>query len=283
MIYVSLMGGLGNQLFQYATGMAQALRLGTDLKVYFEDHYEYADRKYALYPYLNDDLLVESKNVSDLLPAKGIKRKLRSFLGLEMEKNVFRERTHYAYDDSIDAINDNTLLIGFWQSYRYFEGIEVVLKRQILIKDETPIYQLALDYLQKLERTVSIHVRRRDYLVSNSGFQSLPLDYYRKADEYLTGRISNYTPVVFSDDYCWARENLSFLKHPIFAEELRLLDFEELSLMSHCSHHVIANSSFSWWGAWLDIKADKIIIAPSAWHSAVNSESDLIPNTWIKI
>lgn len=283
MVVVNLMGGLGNQLFQYAAAKQQALRLNVPLRFFFEDPYKGAQRNYALYPYLGYSNLIDKFQLKSLLPEQGIFRRIKSAVGLPIEKNVFREKENYKYDDSINRIQSGTVLIGFWQSYKYFADIESDVREELVLKDTSPQYCSATKYLRSLCNPVSIHIRRQDYLMSKSGFTSMSLDYYRNATTYIKETINEFTPIIFSDDYLWAKENLGFLPNAFYAEKLSLRDFEELTLMSVCAHHIIANSSFSWWGAWLNASKEKIVIAPEKWHSSHTAESQLLPYNWIRL
>lgn len=284
MIVVNLMGGLGNQLFQYAAAKQQALRLNVPLRFFFEDPYKGAQRNYALYPYLGYSNLIDKFQLKSLLPEQGIFRRIKTAVGLPIEKNVFREKENYKYDDRINQIPSGTILIGFWQSYKYFNCIESNIRLELVLKKPSLQYVSTIEYLKSLPNPVSFHIRRGDYsVISKNGCACLPLDYYRSASTYLKERIKEFTPLIFSDDYAWSKENLNFLPNAIYAEKFKLPDFEEIMLMTACTHHVIANSSFSWWAAWLNASKEKIVIAPEKWHSSHTAESQLLPYNWIKL
>jgi hypothetical protein len=135
--------------------------------------------------------------------------------------------------------------------------------------------------------SVSLHIRRGDFVSNrktNEIHGVLPLEYYYEAIRLITNQVRNPEFFIFSDDIPWVRENLlvpkkvNFVEHPTSNR-----DYEDLILMSNCKHHIIANSSFSWWGAWLSQNPVKRVIAPREWYRIVIDTRDLLPEEWIKL
>lgn len=283
MIVVNLMGGLGNQLFQYAAGRSLAIHHGVELKYVFSDSYPLAKRSVRIDKYEIEAAPFQADPGNDYLPKRKLTRVLYKLLGLNYDGRIYRETLYYDFDPAFFGLPDKTYLYGFWQSYAYFENIGDRIRKEVMIKNPSAKYLNAVDHIRSLMNPLSIHVRRGDYLNVKSGFSSVSESYYEVANRYAMDRFGNYTPVVFTDDNLWVKNHLNFLKEPVFASDFQLEDFEELMLMSQCLHHIIANSSFSWWGAWLNSNPDKWVVAPRQWHSLHADHSKLIPPGWIKI
>jgi len=146
--------------------------------------------------------------------------------------------------------------------------------------------QFAQQILAK--ESISLHIRRGDYVsnvYTNSVHGTCSLDYYQQAVTLLESKLNNPHFFIFSDDLAWAKEHLSFIENVTFVElDVNIPDHDEMFLMSQCLHHIIANSSFSWWGAWLNKNLDKIVIAPKRWFiDETYNTSDLIPDAWIRL
>jgi len=172
---------------------------------------------------------------------------------------------------------------GYWQAYGYAHAMENELREDLRLRDPaTGRNEEMLGRIQCIETTVSIHVRRGDYL--NVGM-SLGASYYRRAIRYMSERFPDATFVFFSDEIEFVRESIGGPQRAIFVDCNREdAAYEDLRLMSACTHHVIANSTFSWWGAWLDSKASKVVIAPKNWdNSGIQDFSELYPPEWVLI
>lgn len=176
--------------------------------------------------------------------------------------------------EEFPKFNQDTTLVGFFQSLKYFEHCQDEVK-ELFKPDIKPV------------DAVSIHVRRGDYVVHANSFPPVTRAYISWAISKLDEQTSRYNPVIFfSDDIEWCKEEFKELKYSSFSEGRN--EFEDLSLMASCSHHIIANSTFSWWGAYLGHNPDKIVISPdpSYWFGPGFTGSvpkDLIPDSWIKI
>jgi hypothetical protein len=191
------------------------------------------------------------------------------------------------YKSQYNKLNyrNNCYYDGYWQSEKYFEPVKDIIRREL---EFIPILgERNTEHLNRIEssRSVSIHVRRGDYVSLKSNldlYQSCSIEYYQTAIEFLENKIIQPQFYIFSDDPEWAKDNFK-------GEKFRFIDNNsqspviDLFLMKKCQHNVIANSSFSWWGAWLNNNPDKIVIAPKKWFKNNWSDTDIIPDNWTKI
>ncbi len=285
MVVVKLAGGLGNQMFQYA--YAKALQnSGFDVKL---DNTEYKNYKlhggYQLSHYKISIELAEKEDLN-IFKQNRICIVLKK-LGYKSKKLI--EEKSLRYDpELLDAI-DNTYIQGYFQSEKYFKHI-----RKDLLEDFT-INKKISNYTANMAQTIksfpvscSIHVRRGDFTSDNKinihGICSV--EFYKKAMNYMQYKLQNIIYIIFSDEIEWVKNNL-ILDNAIYIEsDEERLPHEDIYLMSLCDHNIIANSSFSWWGAWLNGNKDKIVIAPDRWFSdetlALQSK-DIVCENWIKI
>ena len=303
MITMSLIGGLGNQMFQYAAGKALAERHGVPLALDISGF-----RDYALRPFLLDRLLVPEAIASvQTEPAerpeinftrakwKGRIDRLFGKAGLPKlasSPNEYRE-PHFHYDPAFEALGPQTALFGYFQSERYFNSIAGNLRDWFSPRE--PLGDAAAAALKRIEASrlpVSVHVRRGDYL--NPGTAEyhgiLGEPYYRDALARLEAGIgAGAELIVFSDDAAAAEQALSFVPKSrlVHVRGDPERPWEDMALMARCRHHIIANSSFSWWGAWLNRSSDKIVIAPRAWFAPAElkklNTADLYPRGWIPV
>jgi len=295
MIIVKLMGGLGNQLFQYATGRAVALRKQVSLKLdlsWFDANSDATKRSFRLY-HFNIDFSAAS--ASDIAEITGINRndllqpmyRLQQRLRPYYRRSVFLER-YFHYDPNIFRCEKTVHLIGYWQSFRYFEDIEGAIRNEFQIStDISPSTRSCLDEICGLN-SISVHARRGDY-VSNASYRkihsALPVAYYESAVQKIAQVVKDPSFFVFSDDIAWAKDNLNFGYPTRFVEHNNELnDHEDLLLMMSCKNHVIANSTFSWWGAWLASNQNKVVVAPRTWFGTTErNPKDLLPKDWMLV
>jgi hypothetical protein len=260
---VSIKGGLGNQLFQYAYGRSIEL---SGKKIIFDTSFFYGNkaRKDTARNFKLNNFNIEIKdNFSDKRhPFLNIYNKIKKKFGFEEE--------------------------NFYQSEKYFKKIENNIRAEFTLKNL--MSNESLFWLKKISDTknsVSLHIRRGDYIknkIANKVLGTLPLDYYYNAIDIITKKIITPEFFIFSDDIEWVKNNLT-LNFPVyFVSDQKIQDYEELILMSKCSNNIIANSTFSWWGAWLNSNSEKIIIAPQRWFkdSSIKNEQ-IIPEPWITI
>jgi hypothetical protein len=203
--------------------------------------------------------------------------------------NVVYESTQ-KYDESMSNLGNNTYLLGFWQSEKYFKSVRSELLREYQVSK--PINKENSDLLDKIRNTnsVFIHVRRGDYVsekIVKNTFAVCDKDYFSNAIDRINSNVEEPTYFIFSDDPDWASANIDTGKAEKFvSRNPSERGYDDLRLMYNCSHAVISNSSFSWWGAWLNQNPDKIVIAPKRWFADDKMESqakDIVPDSWIRL
>lgn len=290
MIIVNLIGGLGNQMFQYATGRALALRLGDTLRVDisgFEGYglhqgYELA-RVFSCNP-----LVAREQDVRDLLGWRSsrIARKIlmRPSLAIFHGPSLVVE-PHFNYWPGIRGVSRNAYLLGYWQTERYFSEAAETIRTDFAFRE--PLSAKNKELTERISQTIaiSLHVRRGDYVSdpkANAAHGLCSLDYYRAAVRHIAEHIDRPEFFIFSDDIGWVKENLKIdfpcwhVDHNLGAES-----YNDMRLMSLCRHHIIANSSFSWWGAWLNPSPNKTVIAPKRWFSRETNAEDIFSFGWV--
>lgn len=287
MVITRLIGGLGNQMFQYAAGKRLSCALNAELKLdtsLFETTKYRVQRQYALDVFSIDEAIASPGEVRSYLPRNGIWRRL---LGAErMDRTYYKER-YFHFDPAVLCLTGEVFLEGYWQSERYFSDVAGTIREAFQLK--TPLEgrnkELA-EHIAAVE-AVSLHVRRGDYVADETThhrYGVCGIDYYQRAISHIAEHVERPELFIFSDDPEWARSNLKF-SHPMtfIDHNPPAQGYEDMRLMSLCRHHIIANSSFSWWGAWLNSRPDKIVIAPRNWfdHYDVDT-SDLYPQGWLK-
>jgi hypothetical protein len=256
MIITKLQGGLGNQLFQWAYGKSLAVKHNTNLFLdtsFYSNQIGNTPRSYELnkFPNFNhQNTEVEPKSI------------------IKVNDNFYHNELSYNQDYNYE-------LNGFWQSEKYFLNISDLVREQL-----QPTNQIIEKLKKHINRkSISLHIRRTDYVTSNGYHPVQSIDYYNKALEI----IGDYDQLlIFSDDINWCKENLNY-KNMVFIENQT--NIEDMWLMSLCNHNIIANSSFSWWGAWLNKNEDKIVIAPKNWFGDFTNLNslDIFANNWITI
>jgi len=184
--------------------------------------------------------------------------------------------------------NQSGYLDGYFQNENYFKHIRPLLLHEFSFPELRGKSALMRDKIKSVKIAVAIHVRRGDYLKPqvNAYHGILPLSYYTKAVAIINKSINNAHYFIFSDDMPWCRGNFAFLEDQVTFADTDGGDWSDMALMSSCHHQIIANSSFSWWAAWLNPAENKIVIAPKQWFADSNATklaSDVVPNNWIKL
>jgi hypothetical protein len=292
-IIVRLIGGLGNQMFQYAAGRALALRSGAALKLDVSGFETYGLRRYELDAYPIAATLADAGELAMVgvgaAPPSLPLRILAKLTGIKPPRNPFHYREpHFPFDAKLASQPLPLFMDGYWQSERYFSDIAQTLRAELTPRDAMDAANAATAAEIASVTAVSLHVRRGDY-VSNAHTNAYhgvcSLDYYRTAIDHIRAHVSAPHLFVFSDDAEWTRANLtSDLPTTYVSANPPDKGFRDLQLMSLCQHHIIANSSFSWWGAWLNGQPGKIVIAPKTWFSAGGNDTrDLVPEAWVRL
>lgn len=288
-VTVRLIGGLGNQLFQYAAARALALRHGAQVKLDLSGFESYGLRRYELDSYS----IAASIATPDELAAIDARQPTGALLDRLLSRLRPRPAQHYRephfhYDPELARQALPIFMDGYWQSERYFADAADVIRRDLTPRDALEPNNAAVAAEIGQVNAVSLHVRRGDY-VSNSHTNAYhgvcSLDYYRAAVAHIRSTVAEPHLFVFSDDHDWTRENLK-LDLPTTYVIANSADrgFRDMQLMSLCRHHVIANSSFSWWGAWLNPSPEKIVVAPALWFAASENDTrDLVPAAWTRL
>lgn len=285
MIITKLIGGLGNQMFQYAIGRSLAIKNNTELKLDlsgYENQQGIIPRNYSLGIFQIDSKIASKEE------SFGLKYSSR-FMGIlgYKKKSYLKEKIANKYDPEIFKVTGNNYLEGYWQTEKYFLMIADVIRKEFSLRIE--FNNLDIELLNQIAKcqSVSLHVRRGDYVSNSKTNQfhgSCSLKYYQDSIEYLKNKFGQIVLFIFSDDIEWVKENLQTDQKMVFVSNDKLKDYEELILMSKCKHNIIANSSFSWWGAWLNTNYDKQVIAPKYWFNNAHANiNDIVPENWIRI
>ncbi len=295
MVVTRLLGGLGNQMFQYAFGRAVAIKNNThlllDIKELANKDAKHIYRNYSLNQLsikaelLVGEIEIESKRKKDI--PKNIFHKL---IGKQKFKSIVEQKFHF--DEKMPFPEDNSYLQGYWQSPKYFEAIENEIRNEF--QYTAPLSKAANNFLTDINnaKAVSLHIRRGDYANNPETLAyhgMCDLDYYVRAINFVSSKIENPVYFIFSDDSKWVEENfnsaaLGFDFKCVLVCKENLNQFEDLKLMSSCKHAIIANSSFSWWGAWLINQNEKIVVAPQKWLANTDINTDnLFPAQWIRM
>ncbi len=283
MISTRIRGGLGNQLFQYCAGRALALRRGVDVSLDVRDYDRANAFKVGLGHFNVQTVPAERLPVGR--EDGTVKALLKVVKGGALRS--YREAP-LGYDEAFGGLPDETHLKGYWQSERYFADFEDQIRDDLRIV--TLPSQKNVEMLAGIQRcnAVSLHIRRGDY-VSNAKFNAAhgtcDLEYYARAAAFVAQRAGDPVIYAFSDDPAWVAENLRL------PYEMRFVghndgdtNYEDLRLMLACQHHIIANSSFSWWGAWLNPSVEKIVAAPTQWFDDPNKTNpDILPESWHRV
>ncbi len=292
-IITRLIGGLGNQLFQYAAARALALRHGTTVKLDLTGFESYGLRRYELgsYPIAATIAAPEEIAAISAPPPAGLIGRLAA--RLKGPKPGHYREPHFHYDPGLAAQALPLYMDGYWQSERYFADAAATLRRELtphapLEPENARIADMIQGAVIRGATAVSLHVRRGDYVTNahtNAYHGVCSLDYYRAAVAHVTATCPDAHFFVFSDDHGWTRDNLTTGRPTTFVEANPAdRGFRDMQLMAMCRHHIIANSSFSWWGAWLNPAPDKIVVAPARWFAADDKDtSDLVPKAWVRL
>lgn len=274
MIYVNLKGGLGNQMFEYACARALSLRTGNPLALVRTEHTNDTARAFSLKKFHIDGNVVSS----DAIP---FFKKIAAFIG----QKIFR-RFYVRFHPSVLTKSGTVYLDGYFQSEKYFiDHAEQIREDLTLI---APLSDVASEMSTRIlndKYAVALHVRRGDY-VNNREFGGIadPV-YYTRATLDMRSYVPYARFYVFSDDIPWCKENLNLPPETVYVSQPDIPDYEELTLMARCRYAIIANSSFGWWGAWLNTYPAKIVIAPARWSNLHENAwyRDIIPASWIRI
>ena len=250
MIISELIAGIGNQMFEYAHGKALANQLNTSFKLDLSVlHSKKSKREYLL----NDFLITAS-------PA--------NWFEISMAKYIFRD----------------SYLEGYFQGEKYFKGAENDLRKEFVLKE--PLEKKYSSLVREISESnsVSIQIRRSDYLAKADKYVILDKEYYKNAIGIISQNIISPKFFFFTDDIQWTKENIPEAAYSTFITIEKYKSCDQLIFQSQCKHNIIANSTFSWWAAWLNKNKEKIVITPKKWfNDRTMSNDDLYVPGWMKI
>ncbi|MFO7681747.1 MAG: alpha-1,2-fucosyltransferase [Chloroflexota bacterium] len=294
MVITRLAGGLGNQMFQYAAARQLAQRLQTTLKLDISYYDTQQLRTYALSPFNIQESFASAAELAQIRGTGQNKVAKLFFHARQMFKlfyrwTVLRESRVMPVNKQLWTVTGDVYLDGYWQSQQYFLDIASLIRQEFTLKTAPDHYSEELTKHITNNQSVSIHIRRGDYVANlhtNQLHGTCSIAYYQTSAAHIAQKVERPFFFIFSDDPAWAKENLR-LPYPVTIvspEDGSLNDYIELHLMSLCRHHIIANSSFSWWAAWLNPNPDKLVFAPKKWYRDPRRDNaDIIPETWQKI
>lgn len=258
MIIVKIRGGLGNQMSQYAAGRVLSSLIGVELAI---DDSWFVSTKANDRSYLLDNFNIKAKHI----------------MQLPDNYRKFSEKSHILFQPDFFTVKDNTVLEGSWLSEKYFKDKASIIRQDFTLKN------INMDYLGIFNNnSVSVHIRRTDK-VNHDFHLLLPLSYYNKALQFMNDQFDNLVFYIFSDDIEWAKANLRISQKHYFVNYHGFKDcYKDLYLMSLCNHNIISNSSFSWWGAWLNTNLGKQVISPKEWYKTESIyHEDHYPKGWL--
>jgi len=293
MIIIRLNGGLGNIMFQYATGKHLSIKNNTNLKFDIESYktnplgdYGFALEKFNI---KIKDNIASNKEINYFKKYKrknGKKWYIYNKLFADSEKYI--QEKHFHFDPSVLKTTNNSYLDGWWQTEKYFIEIREILLKDFKVSDLIDEQNITTSKKIRDTESVSIHIRRCDYIINpktKSWHGSLSQRYYENAIKIIQKNTKNPSFFIFSDDIPWVKENMYLNAEATYVSWNKKEPHNDIHLMSLCKHNIIANSTLGWWGAWLNNNKNKIVIAPQKWfaNAPKNNTKDLIPEKWTTI
>lgn len=292
MIITKLQGGLGNQMFQYALGRHLSIKnnapLKLDLTALQEDIPGITKRTYGLSPFSIQASFATEEEIVRLKKYRFKRGKMWFWYNrLIADRSRYVWEKQFNFEPWILSLKDPVYLDGYWNTEKYFKEIESVVRKEFALKKELGSASKKLLSEMSATESVSLHVRRSDYVSDpkTSAWHGVcSIEYYERAIKRIAEVVANPRFFVFSDDPAWAKENIVPKFPTIYMPANAEHPEEDMYLMSRCKHHIIANSTFSWWGAWLNTNPSKIVIAPKKWFQTPKMDTrDLVPDTWITL
>lgn len=270
---VQLSSGLGNQMFQYAFGLAVDAAYD---RSWFDEAKEMPGVLYRAYGL--DQFLCEPRFADPKL-ARRHNPKILRWLGIYPGLRQVRERTPNVFEPEL-LKQKRSNFIGYFQCEKYFLPFRDRLLKEFRLRNPEPRF-LELVERAHIGNTVSVHIRRGDYLSTPELGGVCDRAYYDRAMEHVRANVEKPAFWFFSDDPTWTQETFADVPNAVFVDERWTRSACDMMLMRECRHHIIANSSYSWWGAWLGEAPDKLVVAPSCWF-ADGRPTDIVPEGWVK-
>jgi hypothetical protein len=292
MVIVNLIGGLGNQMFQYAAGRAVSLERGASLHLDISGFTNYGlHQGFELQRIFNCEAkIAKETDVRGILGWQFlpiVRRVLsRPSMGA-MRRKGFVVEPYFRYWHRIKDAPSDCYLAGYWQSEKYFLEVAAQIREDFSFR--LPLEYKNFELAKQIDQVnaVSLHVRRGDYVHNPKNaamYELCSLDYYHASIQHVAERVRQPHFFIFSDDIAWAKNNLKInFPHQYVDHNQGAESYNDMRLMSLCKHHIIANSSFSWWGAWLNPNVNKIVAAPRRWFTNQTDVQDLLPQHWVTL
>lgn len=286
MVIIRVQGGLGNQMFQYALYKELECRgkeVSLDIGI---KRYSLPCKDYKLETLYH----VKANYASREMVSKMSNKDFNKFHRILNRLFKFKKRTHYkdiciGYNEKA-LLQSNIYLDGYWQSEEYFKDIKSKIRETFFLEINNNIQNEIVKKKILSSISVSIHIRRIDYADSPLYNNICTLEYYEHSINYIIAKLGkeNLEFFIFSDDNDWVKKNL-FVENAIYIDwNINSNDYMDMQLMARCKHNIIANSSFSWWGAWLNDNPNKIVICPSKWTNNKNINlKKIVPDEWIRV
>ncbi|MEY8216260.1 MAG: alpha-1,2-fucosyltransferase [Colwellia sp.] len=286
MVKVKIIGGLGNQMFQYATAKALAVKHNTEVSANIS-----AFSSYEVHPLSIDKLSCKCKFdsrgdfLSKMLDFSYFRKtfsKFSHFFNVHIEKDL-------SYNAELFNSDIGVSLFGYFQSEKYFLNIRELLLEEFSLSAPLAKHEATIENRITESDSVAIHIRRGDYISNksaNSVHGTCENDYFINALSNLkkSNLLSDATVLfIFSDDIEWCQDNLSFEYQTVFVKGSSDRPEVDIHLMSKCKHQIISNSTFSWWGAWLNTNPNKCVIAPLQWFKTLHDSTDIVPEQWKRL
>lgn len=279
-IYVRTHGGLGNQLFQLAFGLEASYVNNTNLILDTSWYKNIPDQSTKRNEYLSK-IAPDVFKIEDI---NEIKRRLKNQASLSQKiglKKIAIKEKYGKYNSGFLGY-EHAYFDGYWHSYKYLINNLITKKIQFDLEQENLVKQYQESILNS--NSVMMHIRRGDYLLSTNKNILLSKEYYDRAIQQMLDEKKNIELFIFSDDIDWVKNNWQFNAPANYIEKFDFQDssIEELKLMTMCKNHIIANSTFSWWGAWLGKHQEQIVISPKYWlDDNITITENLIPKSWL--
>jgi len=292
MIIIKLQGGLGNQLFQWAFGLSRQLKTNCNLKFDANSFATDKLRNLEITQLITDFEVATQKEIKETRFENGLLnlliRKVTTLINPYYKRKVICEQT-YLFDESLDNYKHcSNYFEGYWQNEKYFIGYrQQILKSLNFEINTSKNYQsYKSQIIDNTKNSVAIHVRRGDYINDERILKIhgvCSIDYYQNAIQLMEDRYDNIQFYIFSNDIEWCEKFFDAINNKTFVNKTKTV-FEDLELMSLCKGQIIANSSLSWWSAWLNTNENKSIIAPKKWFNKTSiNYSQIVPENWIKL
>lgn len=289
MIIAKIQGGLGNQMFQYAFGRMLALRNNVPLKL---DTMMFKTYEFHLYTMNNLNIqenYATQEEINSFVKYRPRKGKVGMVLNpLFADKSRYVEEPQWTFSPAMMDLKSPCYVDGYWQTEKYFLEIEDLIRKEFSLRNPLDEYsQSVAAKIHSAKEPVALHIRRGDFAYHPQMSKLMgvcPPEYYDAAKDIIKERVHDPVYFVFSDDLEWAKEHVKTGFPTEFIGQGPEKNYQDIDLMRMCKHHILSNSTFGWWGAWLsDSHRTGINIAPTRWNNKNFDTKDLVPEYWIKL